>query len=224
MKAPTAVRRRHVLRKGARITGLPIEIRSCTPRRHRLRRQVDLGADGGIPSEQPRDPLPRRSSDDEGNRSAPLRRPHRRAGLQHREQDAARRELGFALVLSLDVRWRRQGQQRQHAARGSARTQPLELHRLPGLQVPRPPGGVVLGAQHVPAEEGRSALRARWFRDRRPHVPPGDLSGAGGAVDRGRPADDVQPVLDRADEQRAAAYFMPEDEKSTLYIYEAEVK
>ena len=76
------------------------------PGRHRLRRQVDLGAGRRISSEQPRDHLPRRSSGDEGDRSLSLRRPRRRRGPQHREQVAAWRELGLAALLSLDARQR----------------------------------------------------------------------------------------------------------------------
>ena len=37
-------------------------------------------------------------------------------------------------------------------------------------------------------------------------------------------ADDAEPVLDRGDRDGLRAYFMPEDGKSTLYIYEADVK
>src|ERR1700682_5576673 len=166
-----------------------------------------MGARGGVPAEQPLDYLPGRSDDDESNGSAPLRRSHRRAGLQRGEQDATRRKLGLAPLLSLDVRQRRQGEQRRHATRGPAGAESLALHRLSGLQVSRPAGSVVFGPQHVPAQEGRPAVCPRWFRDRRPRIQPGDISSARRAVDRQRLADDVQPVLDRGDHQRVAGVF-----------------
>ena len=76
-----------------------------SPRRHRLRRQVDLGAGGRIPSQQPGDHLPRRSRDDEGDRGASATAITSAASsTTPQDNTLQRRELGLAPLLHVDAR------------------------------------------------------------------------------------------------------------------------
>ena len=89
------------------------------PGRHRLRRQVHLGAGRRVSAQQPGDHLPGRSGDDEGDRDVPVQGPRRRRRPQHRRQLAARRQLGLAPLLSLAARRGWQAHQRRCQARGA---------------------------------------------------------------------------------------------------------
>ena len=172
---------------GKLLADLPLgEGHDLSPGRHRLRRALHLGAGRRVPAEQRVDRLPRRSGHDEGDRGVPLRRSRRRHRAQHRRQDAARRELGLAPLLPLHARRPGPRHQRVGAARRVAQDEQVGLHRLPGLQVPRPPRDAVLGPQQLPDEEGRPALPARRLRDRRPAHRPGDRADADRAVGRVR--------------------------------------
>ena len=106
-----------------------------SPGRHRLRRHAHLGVRGRVSAGQPLDCLQGRPRDDEGDRDVALRRSHRRDRPQHRRPHAARRELGFAPLLSLDARRRRTRDKRRHAAGEAADAEPRALSGLSGLQV-----------------------------------------------------------------------------------------
>jgi hypothetical protein len=78
--------------------------------------------------------------------------------------------------------------------------------------------------QQLPDEEGRPRFPLGGFEIVDLAKQPRDLPDARRAVDRQRAADDAEPFWVEPTSAGLRAYFMPEDEKSTLYIYEAEIK
>src|SRR5215204_3106179 len=75
-----------------------------SPRRHRLRREIRVGAGSRVSSGQPLHYLPREPQYPGGNRGLPLPGPYRRHRPQHRREHSTRGELGFQTALPLDAK------------------------------------------------------------------------------------------------------------------------
>jgi hypothetical protein len=176
-----------------------------------------------ISPEQPRDHLPRRSGRDEGDRSLSLRRPHRRPRPQHRQQLTARRELGLArfYTWTLDA----------NGVPTNAKTPPEQL------RVANRSGYIdYQDCKYLGRGEALcSGLNNYQMKKDGPRFPLGgfeivDLK-ANQAIfqipvelwtESGLPMTQ-NPFWVEPTSTGLRAYFMPEDEKSTLYIYEADV-
>ena len=167
----------------------------------------------------------RRSDDDEGDRSFALRRSHRRLGLQRRGQDAARRKLGLAPLLPLDARQRRQGKQCRNAPGGAARDATLRTTsttRTANTSVVRKRLCSGLNMYQSKKDGPRFALGGFEIVDLAAnhaiYQVPVELW-----TDSGLPMT-YNPFWIEPTANGLRAYFVPEDEKSTLYVFEAEVK
>ena len=145
-------------------------------------------------------------------------------GIVHNTDDkhAARRELGLAPLLPLDAR--RQGrvdQRRRCRRRSCARPTRRGYIDYQDCKYLGRREMLCSRAQQLPDEEGRPALPARRLRDRRPaHRPPRRIQMPVELwTESGLPMTQ-NPFWVEATAGALRAYFMPEDEKSTLYIYE----
>jgi hypothetical protein len=144
--------------------------------------------------EQPRDRLSRRLQHAARGRGVPRRRPHRRRGPRPRQRRAARRLVGLAHVLQLDV----PGQ----AARPHA--EPRALRGLPGLRVRALPQGGV-HRHHRVHRADRREVRTRRHRRREPRARHARRRGSRAALLDRRARRDAQPRRPR-DRRHDAAH------------------
>ena len=163
--------------------------------------------------------------DDEGDRGPALRGSHRRDRPQHRRPHAARRELGVAALLSVDARSRWEGSPTAAWRRSSCvRSTPLTISTI---RIASTPGRAACFAPASPRCASRRRRRAFRLggidlidlRDGRPvHQVPVLLWTAGG-LDMTH-----NPVWLEPTATGLRGYFMPEDDKSTIYVYDVDAR
>ena len=191
--------------------------------RHRLRRQVHLGPGRRVPAQQPRDHLSGRSGDHEGRPRCSASRTMS-AAIVHNTDDNSLHGVSWGsrrfYRWTLGRGW--QADQCGDAAGEAAHAQHLALSRLPGLQIRR--------------QQPDAVHRRDGDAGQTPEAPPFRLGGVD-LVDLadGRPIFQApvllwtpsgmdmthNPVWIEPSDAGLRGYFMPEDDKSTLYIYDA---
>ena len=178
----------------------------------------NLGSRRGVPSEQPFDRLPRRSGDDEGHRGLSVRRSHRRDRARHGRQMLHGVSWGSRRFYRWPLDPRRAGHRpRRRRRRCHARTRrttstirtastsetPDALYRRHGTAPPSDRPFRLGGIDLVDLADGRPLHQVPillWTDD---------------GLDMTH-----NPVWIEATAQGLRGYFMPEDERSTIYVYD----